>query len=84
MSKVVDFLEAPIDVPLQLNTELERSKLVHFSVTRDGLSRIDAAGGALRRRFYTLCSGTGVYMSDRVVLGWSVFLDSTRMVGSES
>ena len=55
VSKVVDFLEAPIDVPSQLNTELERSKLVHFSVEREGLGRIDAVGGALRKRFYTLC-----------------------------
>ena len=84
VSQFVDFLEAPIDLPSRLNLELLRSSLVHLSVEREGLGRIDAVGGALRKRFYTLCLGANLDVGHRLVVGWSGFLDSSRMMGSES
>ena len=79
-----DFPEAPIDLPSRLNVELLRSSLVHLSVEREGLGRIDAVGGASRKRFYTLCLGANLDVHHRLVVGWSGFLDSSRMMGSES
>ena len=48
VSSFIDFPGAPIDVSSQLNVELVRSSLVHLSVEREGLGRLDAVGGALR------------------------------------
>ena len=84
VSSFIDFPGAPIDVSSQLNVELVRSSLVHLSVEREGLGRLDAVGGALRKRFYTLCLGANLGVGHRVVVGWSGFLDSSRMMGSES
>ena len=84
VSNFVDFPEAPIDLPSRLNVELLRSSLVHLSVEREGFGRIDAVGRVLWKRFYTLCLGANLDVRHRLVVGWSGFLDSSRMMGSES
>ena len=58
VSSFIDFPGAPIDVSSQLNVELVRSSLVHLSVEREGLGRLDAVGGALDEALlYTLSRG---------------------------
>ena len=57
VSNFADFPKAPIDLPSRLNVELLRSSLVHLSVEREGLGRIDAVGGPCGSAFTHFVSG---------------------------
>ena len=59
-------------------------KFIRLSIKPDGMPDLDAIGGALRRRFYTVCLSPGFEDSEAILFGWSGFLDATRMMGSQS
>ena len=77
-------LETTVHRYLPVRIERLSPKLIRLSVEPDGLVKFDAVGGALRRRFYTLCLGSSLHDPANVLVGWSGFLDSTRMMGSQS
>ena len=82
MAHFTDYHEHAASKPSSLVESL-RHGLIHLSLERDGLGRVDAVK-VMRKRVYTLCLGAKFDIGDRVVLGWSGFLDSSKMMGSES
>ena len=71
--------ERPVEV------EALRPKLLRLTMKHNESEGVHAIGGALRKRFYTLCLGsTPSHRDEELFVGWSGFLDSTRMMGSQS
>ena len=69
----------------RVEVEALRSKLLKLTVKHDESEEVHAIGGPLRKRFYTLCLGSTLSLGDEELLvGWRGFLDSTRMMGSQS
>lgn len=69
----------------QISYEALTPKLLKLRMRSDLSREVNAVGGALRKRFYTLCLGQSLKLADQeLLIGWSAFLDSTRMMGSQS
>jgi len=69
----------------RVEVEALQAKLMRLTMKYDESEGVHAIGGALRKRFYTLCLGSTLSLRDEELLvGWSGFLDSTRMMGSQS
>ena len=69
----------------RVEVEALQAKLMRLTVKYDQREGVHAIGGALRKRFYTLCLGSTLsHRDEKLLVGWSGFLDSTRMMGSQS
>ena len=69
----------------RVEVEALQAKLMRLTMKYDESEGVHAIGGALQKRFYTLCLGSTLSLrDDELLVGWSGFLDSTRMMGSQS